>query len=67
MLVDLPGYGYAAAPNSDISGWTRLIQHYLRGRATLAPASLVDSRHGYQTAGPRAHVVLDPPAHIRRC
>src|SRR5271167_1307467 len=36
MLVDLPGYGYAAAAKSKVAAWTDLIHDYLRGRATLA-------------------------------
>ena len=47
MLVDLPGYGYAEASKSAIQAWTRLMQHYLRGRASLRRVCLlVDSRHG---------------------
>jgi GTP-binding protein len=47
MLVDLPGYGYAEASKSAIAAWTRLVQHYLRGRSSLRRVSLlVDARHG---------------------
>ena len=47
MLVDLPGYGYAEASKSAIQAWTRLMQHYLRGRASLRRVCLlIDSRHG---------------------
>jgi GTP-binding protein len=47
MLVDLPGYGYAAASKSAVAGWTRLVQYYLRCRASLRRVCLlVDSRHG---------------------
>jgi GTP-binding protein len=47
MLVDLPGYGYAAASKSAVAAWTRLVQHYLRGRASLRRVCLlVDARHG---------------------
>ena len=47
ILVDLPGYGYAAASKSAVAAWTRLVQHYLRGRASLRRVCLlVDSRHG---------------------
>ena len=35
MLVDLPGYGYAEASKTAIEDWTGLVQHYLRGRASL--------------------------------
>jgi GTP-binding protein len=46
-LVDLPGYGYAAAAKGKLAAWTRLIHEYLRGRANLARVYvLVDARHG---------------------
>jgi GTP-binding protein len=46
-LVDMPGYGYAAAPKSKIAAWTALIDAYLAGRANLARVYvLVDARHG---------------------
>jgi GTP-binding protein len=34
-LVDMPGYGYAAAPKPKIAAWTELIHAYLKGRANL--------------------------------
>ena len=47
MLVDMPGYGYAAAAKSKVAAWTALIHDYLRGRATLARVYvLIDARHG---------------------
>ena len=47
VLVDLPGYGYAAAAKTKVSAWTRLIHDYLHGRAALARVYLlVDARHG---------------------
>jgi len=47
VLVDLPGYGYAAAAKSKVSAWTRLIHDYLHGRAALARVYvLIDARHG---------------------
>jgi GTP-binding protein len=47
MLVDMPGYGYAATAKSKVAAWTRLIHDYLRGRATLARVYvLIDARHG---------------------
>jgi GTP-binding protein len=47
MLVDMPGYGYAAAPKSKIAAWTALIDAYLAGRANLARVYvLLDARHG---------------------
>jgi GTP-binding protein len=46
-LVDMPGYGYAAAPKQKVKAWTALIGDYLRGRANLARVYLlVDARHG---------------------
>src|SRR5213082_3171355 len=35
-LVDLPGYGYAAAPKQKIAAWTGLIHAYVAGRSNLA-------------------------------
>jgi GTP-binding protein len=46
-LVDLPGYGYARAPKTEIARWTALMRQYLRGRPNLRRVILlVDSRHG---------------------
>jgi GTP-binding protein len=46
-LVDMPGYGYAAAPEDKVKTWTRLIKSYLAGRSALARVYvLIDSRHG---------------------
>jgi GTP-binding protein len=51
ILVDLPGYGYAAAAKSKVAAWTKLIHAYLHGRATLARVYvLVDARHGLKAA-----------------
>ncbi len=47
MLVDMPGYGYAAAPKSKVAAWTALIHAYLRGRANLKRVYLlIDARRG---------------------
>ena len=46
-LVDMPGYGFAAAPKQKVKAWTALIHAYLKGRANLARVYvLVDARHG---------------------
>jgi GTP-binding protein len=46
-VVDMPGYGYAAAAKSRIAAWTALIDAFLRGRTNLARIYvLVDARHG---------------------
>jgi GTP-binding protein len=51
VMVDMPGYGYAATAKSKIAAWTALIHDYLRGRATLARVYiLVDARHGLKSA-----------------
>jgi len=45
-VVDLPGYGYARAPNSVRNQWRQMMQDYLRTRRQLvAVIQLVDSRH----------------------
>jgi GTP-binding protein len=47
VLVDMPGYGYAAAAKSKVSAWTTLAAEYLVGRATLGRVYLlIDARHG---------------------
>jgi GTP-binding protein len=46
-LVDMPGYGYAAAAKTKVKTWTALIHAFLQGRANLARVYLlVDARHG---------------------
>ncbi|MDR3421168.1 MAG: ribosome biogenesis GTP-binding protein YihA/YsxC [Xanthobacteraceae bacterium] len=51
VLVDLPGYGYAAAAKSKVTAWTDLIRDYLHGRAALGRVYvLIDARHGLKTA-----------------
>jgi len=46
-LVDMPGYGFAEAPKTQVDAWTRLVFSYLRGRSTLKRVYLlIDSRHG---------------------
>ncbi len=45
-LVDLPGYGYAEAPQAERARWEAMIQGYLTGRENLRGAVLVlDARH----------------------
>ena len=51
LLVDMPGYGYAAAAKTKIAAWTDLIAGYLQGRRTLARVYvLIDARHGLKAA-----------------
>jgi GTP-binding protein len=53
-VVDMPGYGYAAAAKTKVAAWTELIDAFLRGRSNLARVYvLVDARHGLKpTDGP---------------
>jgi GTP-binding protein len=62
-LIDMPGYGYAAASKEKISSWTRLMEGYLRGRATLARVFvLVDGRHGLKDVDREMFDLLDRAA-----
>ncbi|HVZ13680.1 MAG TPA: ribosome biogenesis GTP-binding protein YihA/YsxC [Bauldia sp.] len=46
-LVDMPGYGFARAPKTEIAAWTNLAFAFLRGRPNLRRVYLlVDARHG---------------------
>ena len=46
-LVDMPGYGYAAAPKAKVAAWSALIHKFLQGRSSLARVYvLIDARHG---------------------
>ena len=48
MLVDLPGYGHARAPKTEIVQWNGLIKYYLKSRINLrCVVLLIDSRHGF--------------------
>jgi GTP-binding protein len=56
-LVDMPGYGYAAAAKSKVAAWSRTVESYLRSRANLARVYLlVDARHGLK---PGDDAILD--------
>lgn len=45
-LVDLPGYGYAAVPNSARAHWHELVGGYLRKRSSLCGVIVImDVRH----------------------
>ena len=63
VLVDMPGYGYAAAPKAKVNAWTRLIHDYLRGRASLARVYLlIDARRGMMPADEDILALLDKAA-----
>ncbi len=63
MLVDLPGYGFAAAPKSEIARWTGLIERYLKGRASLMRVMLLlDARFGIKDTDEPVMKLLDQVA-----
>ena len=62
-LVDMPGYGYAKAPKSQVASWTELIHKFLLGRASLARVYvLIDGRHGLKDADQDVLKTLDKSA-----
>jgi GTP-binding protein len=62
-LVDMPGYGYAAAGKDKSAAWTKLVADYLRGRASLARIFLlIDGRHGLKEADCEMMDLLDRSA-----
>ncbi|MBI1186290.1 MAG: YihA family ribosome biogenesis GTP-binding protein [Alphaproteobacteria bacterium] len=62
-LVDLPGYGYAKAPKSEIARWTALMRDYLRGRQSLKRVILlIDARHGLKANDEEIMAALDAAA-----
>jgi GTP-binding protein len=63
MLVDMPGYGFAKAPEPKVKAWTRLILEFLRGRTSLARVYvLIDSRHGLKDTDKPVLDMLDKAA-----
>jgi GTP-binding protein len=63
MLVDLPGYGYARAAKTEVLGWTRLIEAYLKGRVGLRRLCLlIDGRHGLKPVDDELMTLLDAAA-----
>lgn len=62
-LVDMPGYGYAAAPKAKIASWTDLIHSFLQGRSSLARVYvLIDGRHGLKDVDEDVLKTLDRAA-----
>ena len=63
VLVDMPGYGYAAAAKSKVKAWTALVHDFLKGRAGLARVYvLVDARHGLKPIDDDVLATLDTAA-----
>jgi GTP-binding protein len=62
-LVDMPGYGFAKAPEATVRKWTRLVGSYLKGRPSLRRVLLlIDSRHGLKDVDRAIMAELDRAA-----
>ncbi len=62
-IVDLPGYGFAQAPESMVKQWQSLIFAYLQGRVNLKRVFvLIDSRHGIKKVDLEIMDMLDKAA-----
>lgn len=62
-LVDLPGYGYAKAPKTEVERWQGVLRGYLSGRASLRRCFLlIDSRHGIKAVDTEIMDMLDAAA-----
>ena len=62
-LVDLPGYGFAQAPEALVKNWQKLIFTYLQGRVNLKRVFLlIDSRHGIKKVDEETMKLLDKAA-----
>jgi GTP-binding protein len=63
VVVDMPGYGYAKAPKTEVAAWTALVFDYLRGRPNLRRLFLlVDARHGPKATDLEAMKTMDEAA-----
>ena len=62
-LVDLPGYGYAKAPEKMVKQWQLVLKDYLRGRPNLRRVFLlIDARHGLKKEDLEIMKMLDESA-----
>ena len=62
-IMDMPGYGYARAPKTEVAAWTQTVFDYLRGRPNLRRVYvLVDARHGLKPPDDEALATLDRAA-----
>ena len=63
LLVDLPGYGFAAVGEERKEAWSTLIRLYLLGRPSLRRLCLlIDGRHGLKAEDRRVMDELDRAA-----
>ncbi len=61
MFVDLPGYGYARAPQALRAGWDRLVRSYLETRSSLVGVVvLLDARRPLTPQDRRLFEWIDP-------
>ncbi|MBP5399569.1 MAG: YihA family ribosome biogenesis GTP-binding protein [Alphaproteobacteria bacterium] len=62
-LVDMPGYGFAQAPEALVKKWQKMLFSYLQGRANLKRVFLlIDSRHGIKKVDAEIMEMLDKAA-----
>ncbi len=62
-IVDLPGYGFAQAPEAQVKQWQQVIFAYLKGRVNLKRVFLlIDSRHGIKNVDEEIMDMLDKAA-----
>lgn len=62
-LVDMPGYGFAKAPKTEVKAWQAVLKGYLRGRPGLTRVFvLIDSRHGVMAQDSEMLDLLDEAA-----
>ncbi len=62
-VVDLPGYGYAQAPEKHVKTWNNLVFTYLKGRPNLRRVYLlIDARHGIKDKDVEVMKMLDKAA-----
>jgi len=63
VLVDLPGYGYAAAGKAKAAAWAKAVEAYLRKSKALARVYLlIDARHGVRPIDEAILTALDQAA-----
>ena len=63
IITDLPGYGFAKAPQKEIKNWNNFTKIYLSGRVDLRRVFLlIDSRHGIKNIDISMMNLLDDSA-----
>ncbi|MBR1648648.1 MAG: YihA family ribosome biogenesis GTP-binding protein [Alphaproteobacteria bacterium] len=62
-MVDMPGYGFAQAPESTVRHWQIMVHNYLRGRPNLKRVFLlVDARTGVKKLDKEMMAMMDKAA-----